>query len=104
MSRAVVSLNTGLEDAQTVTVAFLVAVSAAEQGRPTLMFLTQRGRAAGLGGFRAGGGLRRAEKKTPRAMTCCPHQPGQCSPSPISSCGGRSPTASPNFRCPAAAS
>ena len=41
MSKAVVSLNTGLEDAETVRVAFLVAVGAAEQGRPTLMFLTK---------------------------------------------------------------
>lgn len=40
-NKAVVSLNTGLEDAETVTVAFLVAVGAAEQGRPTLMFLTK---------------------------------------------------------------
>ncbi len=39
--RAVVSLATGLEDAERVTVAFLVAVGAAEQGRPTLMFLTK---------------------------------------------------------------
>ncbi len=39
--RAVVSLNTGLEDAETVTVALLVAVGAAEQGRPTATFLTK---------------------------------------------------------------
>lgn len=39
--KAVVSLTTGLEDAEKVTVAFLVAVGAAEQGRPTLMFLTK---------------------------------------------------------------
>ncbi|MFD9828342.1 peroxiredoxin [Tsukamurella tyrosinosolvens] len=39
--RAVVSLTTGLEDAEKVTVAFLVAVGAAESGRPTLMFLTK---------------------------------------------------------------
>jgi len=41
MPKTVVSLNTGLEDAETVTVAFLVAVGAAEQGRQTLMFLTK---------------------------------------------------------------
>jgi len=41
MSKAVISLTTGLEDAEKVTVAFLVAVGAAEQGRPTLMFLTK---------------------------------------------------------------
>jgi len=40
-SKAVISLTTGLEDAEKVTVAFLVAVAAAEQGRPTLMFLTK---------------------------------------------------------------
>ena len=39
--KAVISLTTGLEDAERVTVALLVAVGAAEQGRPTLMFLTQ---------------------------------------------------------------
>ncbi len=39
--KAVVSLTTGLEDAEKVTVAFLVAVGAAESGRPTLMFLTK---------------------------------------------------------------
>jgi predicted peroxiredoxin len=42
MSRkSVVSLTTGLEDAEKVTVAFLVAVGAAESGRPTLVFLTK---------------------------------------------------------------
>jgi predicted peroxiredoxin len=41
MHKAVISLNTGLQDAETVTVAFLVAVGAAEQGRQTLMFLTK---------------------------------------------------------------
>lgn len=40
-SKAVVSLTTGLEDSEKVTVAFLVAVGAAEQGRPTLMFMTK---------------------------------------------------------------
>ena len=39
--KAVVSLTTGLEDAEKVTVAFLVSVGAAESGRPTLMFLTK---------------------------------------------------------------
>ncbi|GAB3024809.1 hypothetical protein GCM10011376_10500 [Nocardioides flavus (ex Wang et al. 2016)] len=41
MGKAVISLTTGLEDAEKVTVAFLVAVGAAESGRPTLMFLTK---------------------------------------------------------------
>ena len=40
-NKAVVSLTTGLEDAERVTVALLVAVGAAEAGRPTLMFLTK---------------------------------------------------------------
>ena len=40
-NKAVVSLTTGLEDTEKVTVAFLVAVGAAEAGRPTLMFLTK---------------------------------------------------------------
>jgi predicted peroxiredoxin len=39
--RAVVSLTTGMEDPEKVTVAFLVAVGAAEEGRPALMFLTK---------------------------------------------------------------
>lgn len=40
-NKAVVSLTTGLEDSEKVTVAFLVAVAAAESGRPTQMFLTK---------------------------------------------------------------
>ena len=40
-SKAVISLTTGLEDAEKVTVAFLVAVGAAETGRETVMFLTK---------------------------------------------------------------
>ncbi len=34
-------MTTGLEDAEKVTVALLVAVGAAESGRPTLIFLTK---------------------------------------------------------------
>lgn len=41
MNKAAISLTTGLEDAERVTVAFLVAVGAAESGRPTMMFLTK---------------------------------------------------------------
>jgi predicted peroxiredoxin len=40
-TKAVISLTTGLEDAEKVTVALLVAVGAAESGRPTLMFLAK---------------------------------------------------------------
>ncbi len=39
--KAVISLATGLEDPEKVTVAFLVALGAAEGGRPTLMFLAK---------------------------------------------------------------
>ncbi len=41
MSKAVISLTTGLEDPEKVVVALLVAVGAAETGRETLMFLTK---------------------------------------------------------------
>jgi predicted peroxiredoxin len=39
--KAAISLTTGLEDPERVTVAFLVALGAAEAGRPTMMFLTK---------------------------------------------------------------
>lgn len=39
--KAAISLTTGLEDAEKVTVAFLVALGAAEAGRPTMMFLAK---------------------------------------------------------------
>ncbi|MCZ7423276.1 hypothetical protein O7605_27595 [Verrucosispora sp. WMMA2121] len=48
-NKAVVSLTTGLEDPEWVTVAFLVAVGAAESGRPTLMFLTKEAARLALG-------------------------------------------------------
>jgi predicted peroxiredoxin len=40
-SKAVVNLATGMEDPEKVTVAFLVAVGAAETGHETLMFVTK---------------------------------------------------------------
>jgi predicted peroxiredoxin len=40
-TKAAISLTTGLEDPEKVTVAFLVALGAAEQGRQTMMFLTK---------------------------------------------------------------
>ena len=52
--KAVVSLTTGLEDSERVTVALLVAVGAAEQGRPTLMFLTKEAVRLALPGFGVG--------------------------------------------------
>ena len=41
MNRAAISLTTGLEDPEKVTVALLVAVGAAEAGRDTRMFFTK---------------------------------------------------------------
>ena len=60
-ARAVISLFTGLEDPEKVTVAFLVAVGAAEHGRETLMFLTKEASRLALAG-------------TARAVACegCP--------------------------------
>ena len=52
--KAVVSLTTGLEDTEKVTVAFLVAVGAAESGRPTLMFLTKEAVRLALEGVAVG--------------------------------------------------
>ena len=53
-NKAVISLTTGLEDAEKVTVAFLVAVGAAEAGRPTLMFLTKEAVRLALQGVAVG--------------------------------------------------
>jgi len=52
--KAVISLTTGLEDTEKVTVAFLVAVGAAEAGRPTLMFLTKEAVRLALAGVAVG--------------------------------------------------
>lgn len=52
--KAVISLATGLEDPEKVTVAFLVAVGAAESGRPTLMFLTKEAVRLALNGTAVG--------------------------------------------------
>lgn len=54
--KAVVSLTTGHEDLERVTVAFLVAVGAAETGRETLMFLTQEAVRIALPGVATGVG------------------------------------------------
>jgi predicted peroxiredoxin len=53
-NKAVISLTTGLEDAEQVTVAMLVAVGAAESGRPTLMFLAKEAARLAQGGVAAG--------------------------------------------------
>ena len=53
-NKAAISLATGLEDAEKVTVALLVAVGAAESGRPTLMFLTKEAVRLALAGTAVG--------------------------------------------------
>src|SRR6266536_3709570 len=53
-NKAVISLTTGLEDPEKVTVAYLVAVGAAESGRPTLMFLTKEAVRLATGGTTTG--------------------------------------------------
>lgn len=53
-TKAVISLTTGLEDAEKATVAFLVAVGAAESGRATLMFLTKEAVRLALHGVAVG--------------------------------------------------
>ena len=53
-TKSVISLSTGLEDAEKVTVAFLVAVGSAESDRPTLMFLTKEGARLVLGDVASG--------------------------------------------------
>ncbi len=52
--KAVISLTTGLEDPEKVMVAFLVALGAAEQGRPTLTFLTKEAVRLALDGVAVG--------------------------------------------------
>jgi predicted peroxiredoxin len=53
-SKAVISLSTGLEDTEKVTVAFLVGVGAAESGRSTLMFFTKEAVRLALDGVAVG--------------------------------------------------
>jgi predicted peroxiredoxin len=55
-SKVVVTLTTGLEDPERVTVAFLLAGGAVAQGRPTLMFLTQEAVRLALPGVAQGEG------------------------------------------------
>jgi len=52
--KAVVNLATGLEDPEKVMIALLVAVGAAENGRPTLMFLTKEAVRLALEGVAVG--------------------------------------------------
>ena len=52
--KAVISLTTGLEDPEKVMIALLVAVGAAESGRPTLMFLTKEAARLAVDGVAVG--------------------------------------------------
>jgi predicted peroxiredoxin len=49
--KVVINLATGHEDADRVTVAFLVATAAVEQGRPVAMFATKEAVRLGLPGY-----------------------------------------------------
>jgi len=50
-SKVVVNLATGLEDAERVTVAFLVAGAALEKGKQVAMFITKEAVRLGLPGY-----------------------------------------------------
>ena len=50
-NKVVINLATGLEDAERVTVAFLVANAALEQGKQVAMFLTKEAVRVGLPGY-----------------------------------------------------
>jgi hypothetical protein len=63
--RAVISLSTGLEDPEEVTVVFLVGAGAAGSGRPTLMFRAKEAVRLALDGVTAGA-----------ACASCPPLPG----------------------------
>lgn len=52
LNKAAISLTTGLEDPEKVTVALLVAVGAVEQGREAMLFLTKEAVRLGLSGAR----------------------------------------------------
>lgn len=78
--KAVISLSVGMEDPEKVTIAFLVAVGAAEAGRPTLMFQSKEAVRLALDGVAAGVAcdgcpplrdlLDRYEKARGRFMVC----------------------------------
>jgi predicted peroxiredoxin len=54
MSKVVINLATGLEDAERVTVAFLVGGAAAEQGKDVTMFLTKEAVRVAIPGYAEG--------------------------------------------------
>jgi predicted peroxiredoxin len=68
--KAVISLSTGLEDPEKVTVAFLVAVGAAESGRPTLMFQAKEAVRLALDGTAAGVACEGCRPMTTASTSC----------------------------------
>lgn len=78
--KAVISLSTGMEDPEKVTIAFLVALGAAEAGRPTLIFQAKEAVRLALEGVATGVAcegcpslrdlLARYEKAGGRYMVC----------------------------------
>ena len=56
MAKVLVNLTTGMEDAERVTVALLVATSALEQGKEVVIFATQEAVRLGLPGVAVGEG------------------------------------------------
>lgn len=50
-NKVVINLSTGLEDAERVTVAFLVGGAAVQQGKQVAMFLTKEAVRLGLAGY-----------------------------------------------------
>jgi predicted peroxiredoxin len=54
MSKVVINLATGLEDAERVVVAFLVATAAIDKGKQVAMFLTKEAVRLGIPGFAGG--------------------------------------------------
>src|SRR6202451_1278175 len=54
MGKVAISMTTGLEDAEKVTVALLTAVGAAEQGHPCLVFMTKEAVRLSLEGIAVG--------------------------------------------------
>jgi predicted peroxiredoxin len=54
MGKVAISMTTGLEDPEKVTVALLTALGAAEGGRPTLVFMTKEASRLGLEGVAVG--------------------------------------------------
>jgi predicted peroxiredoxin len=50
-AKVVINLTTGHEDADSVTVAFLVGTAAVDQGKATVMFLTKEAVRIGLPGY-----------------------------------------------------